>query len=77
MYFVHKIVGWVLSPLGMLFLGCALGALVCCLSELMLLAIAAALMLNGTIGEERVGAAGLAAAWNGVLAPLLKPAEEA
>ena len=41
---------------------CALGALVCCLSELMLLAIAAALMLNGTIGEERVGAAGLAAA---------------
>lgn len=28
LYFVHKIVGWVLSPLGMLFLGCALGALV-------------------------------------------------
>ena len=27
-YFVHKIVGWVLSPLGMLFLGCALGAFV-------------------------------------------------
>lgn len=41
---------------------CALGALVCCLSELVLLAIAAALMLNGTVGEERTGAAGLVAA---------------
>lgn len=41
---------------------CALGALICCLSELVLLAIAAALMLNGTVGEERTGAAGLVAA---------------
>ena len=41
---------------------CALGALVCCLSELALLAVAAALMLNGMIGEERVCAAGLIAA---------------
>lgn len=41
---------------------CVLGALVCCLSELALLAVAAALMLNGTIGEESVCAAGLVAA---------------
>lgn len=41
---------------------CALSALICCLSELVLLAIAAALMLNGTISEEWTGVAGLATA---------------
>lgn len=41
---------------------CALGALVCCVSELVLLAATAALMLNGTVGEERIDAAALVAA---------------
>lgn len=29
MFYVNKIIGWVLSPLGMLFLGCLCGALLC------------------------------------------------
>ena len=41
---------------------CALGALVCCVSELALLAATAALMLNGTVGEERIDVAALVAA---------------
>ena len=41
---------------------CALGALVCCVVEFALLALAAALMLGGAIGEERIGAVSLISA---------------
>ena len=41
---------------------CALGALVCCVVEFALLALAAALVLGGVIGEERIGAVSLISA---------------
>ena len=41
---------------------CALGALVCCVAEFALLALMAALMLGGVIGEEKIGAAALVSA---------------
>lgn len=40
---------------------CAWGALVCCVAEFALLALTAVLVLNGTLGEERIGAAALTA----------------
>lgn len=41
---------------------CALGALVCCVVEFALLALAAALVLGGAIGEERIGTVSLISA---------------
>ena len=40
---------------------CAWGALVCCVAEFALLALTAVLVLNGTLGEEWIGAAALTA----------------
>ena len=41
---------------------CALGTFVCCAVEFALLALMAALMLGGAIGEEKIGAATLVSA---------------
>lgn len=41
---------------------CALGTFVCCAVEFALLALTAALMLGGAIGEEKIGAATLVSA---------------